>query len=219
VGIGFPGAIVVPGALPALAPSVWMYSGAMSAVVSPSLVVDPFENLNDQQRDAVHHGSDGDGRALLVIAGAGSGKTMTLAARVAHLIQRGADPHRLLLLTFSRRAAGEMASRAGRIVHQALRLPSTTRPPSLPWAGTFHAIGARLLRDYAEAIGLPTDFTVLDRADAEDLMALVRQAQGLAATRLRFPQKATCLAIYSRVVNSQGAVDGVLREAFPWCLG
>jgi DNA helicase II / ATP-dependent DNA helicase PcrA len=196
-----------------------MYSCGMSAVASPPLVADPFENLNDQQRDAVVHGSDGDARALLVIAGAGSGKTMTLAARVAHLIQRGADPHRLLLLTFSRRAAGEMVQRAGRIVHQALRLPATTRPPSLPWAGTFHAIGARLLRDYAPTIGLPADFTVLDRADAEDLMALVRQAQGLAATKLRFPQKATCLAIYSRVVNSQGTVDGVLREAFPWCLG
>ncbi len=192
----------------------------MSAVVSqPPAVADPFESLNEQQREAVCHGADGDARALLVIAGAGSGKTMTLAARVAHLIQNGADPHRLLLLTFSRRAAGEMTHRAGRIVHQALRLPATTRPPSLPWAGTFHAIGARLLRDYAESIGLPTDFTVLDRADAEDLMALVRQAQGFAATKLRFPQKGTCLAIYSRVVNSQGTVDSVLRDAFPWCLG
>jgi len=191
----------------------------MPAAVAPPAAADPFETLNDQQREAVRHGADGDARALLVIAGAGSGKTMTLAARVAHLVQRGADPHRLLLLTFSRRAAGEMTHRAGRIVHQALGLPATTRPPSLPWAGTFHAIGARLLRDYAESIGLPTDFTVLDRPDAEDLMALVRQAQGLAATKLRFPQKGTCLAIYSRVVNSQGTVDGVLRDAFPWCLG
>ena len=191
----------------------------MSAVVSPPSAIDPFENLNDEQRAAVCHGIDGDTRPLLVIAGAGSGKTMTLAARVAHLIRRGADPQRLLLLTFSRRAAGEMTSRAGRLVHRALGLQATTRPPALPWAGTFHAIGARLLRDYAEAIGLPTDFTVLDRADSEDLMALVRQAQGLAATKLRFPQKATCLSIHSRVLNSQGTVDGVLRDAFPWCLG
>ena len=191
----------------------------MSAVAAPPLVPDPFDNLNDPQRAAVLHGDDGDRRALLVIAGAGSGKTMTLAARVAHLIRRGADPHRLLLLTFSRRAAGEMVHRAGRLLHTTLGLPATTRPPSLPWAGTFHAIGARLLRDHAVAIGLPTDFTVLDRSDAEDLMALVRQSQGLAATKLRFPQKATCLAIYSRVVNSQGTVEGVLREAFPWCLG
>jgi DNA helicase-2/ATP-dependent DNA helicase PcrA len=196
-----------------------MYSRGMSAVLLPPPVSDPFESLNDAQLDAVRHGADGDSRALLVIAGAGSGKTMTLAARVAHLIRRGADPHRLLLLTFSRRAAGEMAHRAGRIVHAALGLPATTRPPSLPWAGTFHAIGARLLRDYADAIGLPADFTVLDRPDTEDLMNLVRQSQGLAATKLRFPQKATCMAIYSRVVNSQGTVDGVLRDSFPWCLG
>ena len=191
----------------------------MTAVAAPLLAADPFAKLNDAQREAVRHGADGDRRALLVIAGAGSGKTMTLAARVAHLIQRGADPHRLLLLTFSRRAAGEMTHRAGRIVHAALGLPAATRPPSLPWAGTFHAIGARLLRDYADAIGLPADFSVLDRPDAEDLMNLVRQSQGLAATKLRFPQKATCMAIYSRVVNSQGTVDDVLREAFPWCMG
>jgi DNA helicase-2/ATP-dependent DNA helicase PcrA len=109
----------------------------MSVVVSPPLVADPFESLNDEQRAAVRHGADGDARALLVIAGAGSGKTMTLAARVAHLIQRGADPGRLLLLTFSRRAAGEMTQRAGRLVHQVLGLPATTRPPALPRGETF----------------------------------------------------------------------------------
>jgi len=191
-----------------------MYSATMSAVLA-----DPYASLNDQQRAAVRHGADGDERALLVIAGAGSGKTMTLATRVARLIQDGADPQRLLLLTFSRRAAGEMVQRAGRIVHSVLGLPATTRPPVLPWAGTFHGVGARLLREYADAIGLPRDFTVLDRPDAEDLMALVRQARGYAAVRSRFPQKATCVSIYSRVVNCQGTVDGVLREAFPWCLG
>ena len=105
----------------------------MSAVVAPP-AIDPFESLNDQQRAAACHGIDGDRRPLLVIAGAGSGKTMTLAARVAHLIQRGADPQRLLLLTFSRRAAGEMTSRAGRLVHQALGLQATTRSPSTPSA-------------------------------------------------------------------------------------
>ena len=185
----------------------------MSAVLAPD---DPYAALNAEQRAAVLHDDD---RALLVIAGAGSGKTMTLATRVARLVHDGADPQRLLLLTFSRRAAAEMVGRAGRIVHTVLGLPATTRPPVLPWAGTFHGIGARLLREYADAIGLPRDFTVLDRPDAEDLMALVRQARGYAATKSRFPQKATCMAIYSRVVNSQGTVDGVLREAFPWCLG
>jgi len=191
----------------------------MTAVATPGALDARPDTLNEQQREAVCHGDDGDTRPLLVIAGAGSGKTMTLATRVAHLIQRGADPHRLLLLTFSRRAAGEMAARAGRIVHRVLGLPPTARPPALPWAGTFHGVGARLLRDYAESIGLPPAFTVLDRPDAEDLMSLVRQAQGFAATKMRFPQKGTCLSVYSRVVNSMSTVDAVLRDAFPWCLG
>jgi len=191
----------------------------MAAVLAPSPQAIGLDVLNEAQREAVCHGDDGDARPLLVIAGAGSGKTMTLATRVARLVQCGADPQRLLLLTFSRRAAGEMVERAGRLLHRMLGLPTGTRAPALPWAGTFHSIGARLLRQYAEAVGLAADFTVLDRSDAEDLMNLVRQAQGLAAARQRFPQKGTCLSIYSRVVNSMGSVDEVLREAFPWCLG
>src|SRR5205085_12047888 len=103
--------------------------------------------LNQAQRDAVEHGCGGhgdDARPLLVIAGAGSGKTNTLAHRVAHLIARGTDPQRLLLLTFSRRAAQEMERRAGQVVARVLGL-QTEAPPALPWAGTFHGIGARLL--------------------------------------------------------------------------
>lgn len=92
------------------------YSIGMSAVLSTPSIDDPFESLNDQQRAAVRHGDDGDVRPLLVIPGAGSGKTMTLASRVAHLVRRGADPQRLLLLTFSRRAAGEMVQRAGHLL-------------------------------------------------------------------------------------------------------
>lgn len=187
----------------------------MSAVLTRP---DPFASLNPQQRQAVEHGvAEPDGRALLVIAGAGSGKTMTLAHRVARLVMAGADPQRVLLLTFSRRAAHEMERRVGRTLHQALALPTSTRPPSLPWAGTFHGIGARLLREYAPAIGLPERFSILDRADAEDLMNLARQEAGFAAARSRFPQKGTCLAIYSRVVNSQATLAAVLRDAFPWC--
>ncbi len=175
--------------------------------------VGPFDSLNAQQRAAVMHGD----APLLVLAGAGSGKTMTLAARVARLVLDGADPHRLLLLTFSRRAAQEMTRRAGRVLHQALGLRATQPAPTLPWAGTFHAIGARLLRDYTAAVGLPATFSIIDRGDAEDLMALVRQAQGLAAARQRFPLKATCLAIYSRTVNRQLPLLQVLRQDFPWC--
>ncbi len=141
---------------------------------------DPFKDLNPQQRAAVTHGR----APLLVLAGAGSGKTLTLAARVARLVLDGADPQRLLL-TFSRRAAQEMSRRAGRRLHQALGLRATQAAPSLPWAGTFHAVGARLLRAYAPAIGLPEQFSIIDRGDAEDLMGLTRQVQGLAAARGR----------------------------------
>ncbi|HEV8312754.1 MAG TPA: ATP-dependent helicase [Burkholderiaceae bacterium] len=184
----------------------------MAAVLTPP--ADPFATLNDQQRAAVEHGD----APLLVIAGAGSGKTMTLAARVARLVLAGADPQRLLLLTFSRRAALEMERRVGRVLHQALGWASTRKPPALHWAGTFHSIGARLLRDHAHAIGLADTFTIHDRGDAEDLMALTRQQLGFAAAKKRFPLKGTCLAIYSRVVNSRATLADVLREHYPWCL-
>src|SRR3954447_22217687 len=103
---------------------------------------DPMAELNEQQREAATHGtgeSAHDTRPLLVIAGAGSGKTNTLAHRVADLIRHGADPQRMMLLTFSRRAAQEMERRAGSVLHKALALPATQAPPGLPWAGTFHS--------------------------------------------------------------------------------
>ena len=179
---------------------------------------DVYADLNPEQRSAVEHGLSSMDRhgPLLVIAGAGSGKTKTLAARVARLIQAGADPQRLLLLTFSRRAAGEMERRAGRMLHRALGLRSSQMPPRFPWAGTFHSVGARLLREYAHRIGLVPNFTILDRADAEDLMGWQRQAVGLAETADRFPLKGTCLTIYSRVVNAEARLDQVLQEHFPW---
>jgi DNA helicase II / ATP-dependent DNA helicase PcrA len=183
---------------------------------------DPFAQLNAEQREAVVHGLGCGGTSagpLLVIAGAGSGKTMTLAARVARLVLAGADPQRILLLTFSRRAAQEMERRCGRMLHAALGFGATQQAPSLPWAGTFHSVGARLLRESAPAIGLSPQFTIHDRGDAEDAMGLVRQAKGLAETEKRFPMKATCLAIYSRVVNSQRTVEEVVKTIYPWCLG
>ena len=181
---------------------------------------DPFATLNDEQRSAVEHGLAGEADGpLLVIAGAGTGKTMTLAARVAKLVLDGADPNRLLLLTFSRRAAQEMERRAGRLLHGALGLRATQPAPALPWSGTFHSIGARLLREHAASLGLAPQFTILDRGDAEDLMGLVRQELELGAGGQRFPLKGTCLAIYSRVVNAQQGVDEVVQTLFPWCLG
>ncbi len=181
---------------------------------------DYLDVLNAEQRRAVEHECDesrSDSRPLLIIAGAGSGKTNTLAYRVAHLVCRGADPRRILLLTFSRRAADEMERRAGQILHRVLGLPGATQSAALPWAGTFHSVAARLLREYAERIGLSDSFTIHDRSDAEDSLAIVRHELGLSATRNRFPGKATCLAIYSRVVNSQTALGEVLESVFPWC--
>ena len=180
----------------------------------------PFATLNDAQRHAVDHGI-GEARPgpLLVIAGAGTGKTLTLASRVAALVLAGADSNRILLLTFSRRAAQEMERRAGRELHAALGFGATQRAPSLPWCGTFHSIGARLLRDYAGSTGLSPQFTIHDRGDAEDLMGMVRQELGFAATSKRFPMKGTCLTVYSRVVNSQSSLESVVGALYPWCLG
>jgi len=180
---------------------------------------DPFAALNDEQRAAVLHGRGAAGGPppLLIIAGAGSGKTLTLASRVARLVLDGADPQRILLLSFSRRAAQSLERRVGRLLHQALGFGATQPPPALPWSGTFHGVGARLLRDYAPRIGLEAGFTIADRGDSEDLLGLLRHEQGLSKTHARFPLKGTCLAIYSRVVNSQQPLEQVLRQHFPWC--
>ncbi len=175
----------------------------------------PDTELNPEQRAAAEHAPDAG--PLLVVAGAGSGKTLTLAARVAWLVRQGADPQRLLMLTFSRRAAAEMAHRAGRLLHESLRLPAATKPPTLPWCGTFHSVAARLLREEAPRIGLAPGFTVLDRADAQDLLALTRQSLGLAESERRFPLAATCLAIQSRAVNTRLPLATLLEEQWPWC--
>lgn len=180
-----------------------------------------LEKLNPQQRSAVEHGTLAEGThvagPLLVIAGAGSGKTNTLAHRVAHLIVKGADPRRILLMTFSRRAAAEMGRRVERICGQVLGTNSGIMADALAWSGTFHGIGARLLRDYADQIGIDPAFTIHDREDSADLMNLIRHELGFSKTENRFPTKGTCLAIYSRAVNSETELAPVLRDAFPWC--
>ncbi len=179
---------------------------------------DYLADLNQEQRRAVKHGAkDGsalDAGPLLVIAGAGSGKTKTLAHRVAHLVVNGIDPHRILLLTFSRRAALDMTGRVRRITGAAMG----TGHIDLPWAGTFHAVGARILREYAPRIGLKPTFTILDRSDAADLMDVVRHDLGLSKKESRFPRKDTCLAIYSFAINSGATIKATLRDQFPWCI-
>lgn len=188
------------------------------------LQTDYLASLNTAQRQAAAYGThqaEGGFAAgpLLVIAGAGTGKTMTLAHRVAHLLVQGVDPQRLLLLTFTRRAAQEMTRRVENIVQKALGETGQLQAAhgALPWSGTFHAIANRLLRRYAPAIGLDPAFSVLDRGDAADLIDVIRHEQGLSSKSRRFPKKDTCLAIYSRCVNSREPLAEVLLEVFPWC--
>jgi DNA helicase-2/ATP-dependent DNA helicase PcrA len=179
-----------------------------------------LKELNAAQRTAVLCGTDGTVPAdapLLVIAGAGSGKTNTLAHRVAHLVAQGADPGRILLLTFTTRAAEEMTRRVGRIL---ARLPGPAGRAAalgIAWSGTFHSVGARLLREYAGRIGLAPSFTIHDREDSADLMNLVRHERGASAKQKRFPLKGTCLGIYSSVVNTGRPLGAVLQAAYPWC--
>jgi DNA helicase-2/ATP-dependent DNA helicase PcrA len=166
-----------------------------------------LDELNPEQREAVTHG-DG---PLLVVAGAGTGKTKTLAYRVAYLISQGIDPGRILLLTFTRRAAHEMLHRAANVVARG------TSATGRVWGGTFHSIANRLLRTKVKAVGLRRDFTVLDQSDAENLMNLIRHDMGLHKTETRFPRKATCLAVYSRCINTSDDLHRVIESEYPWC--
>ncbi|HUO96747.1 MAG TPA: ATP-dependent helicase [Steroidobacteraceae bacterium] len=180
----------------------------------------PVAALNTEQTEAAEFGErDARGRfvagPLLIIAGAGTGKTNTLAHRVAHLVLEGVDPARVLLLTFTRRAAEEMTRRAERIV--AAVHGARGAAARLPWAGTFHSIGNRLLRHHAREVGLDPAFTVLDRADSADLLDLVRHELGLSARDKRFPRKDTCLAIYSHRVNTLAPLSATLAAHWPWC--
>ncbi len=177
---------------------------------------DPFATLNDAQRAAVQYGMDAlragePPGPLLVIAGAGSGKTRTLTARVANLILNGADPRRILLLTFTRRAAREMTRRAQALIADATA-SGTAGEAELDWSGTFHASGQRLLRLHARQLGLSPDFTVLDRSDAEDLIDIVRNDLELGQGGRRFPRKGACLSIYSLAVNARLPLEQVLKR-------
>jgi DNA helicase-2/ATP-dependent DNA helicase PcrA len=177
-----------------------------------------LSQLNPRQRETVCHPAG----PLLIVAGAGTGKTATLVHRVAWLIANGTDPERILLLTFTRRAAEGMLRRAGGLLR---RLADAFGPEHAGhlrstriWGGTFHAIATRLLRRYGKSLGLPAQFTILDRSDSEDLLAVVRTELGLAKNERRFPQKSTCMDIYSRCVNSREKLPHVLCTGFPWCL-
>ncbi len=183
-----------------------------------------LDSLNPAQREAAIFGERRDGEAfaagpLLIVAGAGTGKTMTLAHRVAHLVVEGVDTRRILLLTFTRRAALEMTRRVESILRQALSGSTAGALPAgiLPWSGTFHSVGNRMLRRFAHTLGLDPGFSVLDRGDAADLMDVARHELGLSRMSRRFPKKDTCLGIYSRCVNAQETLQDTLQQHFPWC--
>ena len=158
--------------------------------------------LNPQQAAAATHG-DG---PLLIIAGAGTGKTRTLVYRVAHLLERGVPAERILLLTFTRRAAQEMLSRAERLVGANSKRVH---------GGTFHATAHRLLRRYGQAAGLPKDFTIMDQGDSEDLMQLSRAQLGYASKGKRFPKKETLQYVYSRHINTGISIEDIVRDSYP----
>ena len=162
-------------------------------------VPDLAAELNPEQAAAATHG----GGPLLIIAGAGTGKTRTLVYRVAHLIATGVRPERILLLTFTRRAAQEMLSRVERLVGSA-----STRVHG----GTFHATGHRLLRAHGEAAGLPKDFSIMDQGDAEDLMGLARAGLGVGKSAKRFPKKETLHYIYSRHINTEIPIETIIER-------
>ncbi|HSQ52328.1 MAG TPA: ATP-dependent helicase [Nitrospiraceae bacterium] len=169
--------------------------------VSRKLSIDYAAALNSQQLAAV---TAGEGPSL-VIAGAGSGKTRTLVYRVAYLIDSGIDPSHILLLTFTRKSAQEMLERAGELI--GVRSEQVR-------GGTFHSVANMLLRRYGRSIGLEPGFTILDRSDAEDLIALVRAQLGLNEKDKRFPRKGTIAEMFSKSENTLRPLDEIVVEEF-----
>jgi DNA helicase-2/ATP-dependent DNA helicase PcrA len=169
--------------------------------VSRKLSIDYAAALNSQQLAAV---TAGEGPSL-VIAGAGSGKTRTLVYRVAYLIDSGIDPSHILLLTFTRKSSQAMLERAGELIGVRSELVR---------GGTFHSVANMLLRRYGRSIGLEPGFTILDRGDAEDLIALVRAQLGLNEKDKRFPRKATIAEMFSKSENTLRPLDEIVVEEF-----
>jgi DNA helicase II / ATP-dependent DNA helicase PcrA len=166
-----------------------------------------LDHLNADQRAGATHTAD----TLLILAGAGTGKTTTLCARVAWLLAEGAPAERILLLTFTRRAAREMVERARTLAERVVPNAGAVL------GGTFHSVAHRMVRRHCSALGLEPGFGVLDAGDAADLLDYLREEQGRAASARRFPRAATMLDVYSRTVNAQQPLAEVLEQSFPWC--
>jgi DNA helicase-2/ATP-dependent DNA helicase PcrA len=168
-----------------------------------NLQIDYGKELNAQQHAAV---TAPPGPAL-VIAGAGSGKTRTLTYRVAFLLEQGIPPDRLLLLTFTNKAAREMMRRVGELLRNEL---------TDLWGGTFHSVGARLLRRHAEMLGYRPDFTIMDREDAEDMLKACIAEADIDVKATRFPKPQVVAEVLSLSVNTQQPLGAVLDRQFPW---
>ncbi len=165
-----------------------------------------LDDLNPEQLGAASH----PGGPLLILAGAGTGKTTTLCARVAWLVSQGTAPERIMLLTFTRRAAREMLQRTRAMV----AMPAGHKGVL---GGTFHSVAHRFVRMHASSLGLAAGFAVLDAGDGADLLDLIREEHGHAQHDRRFPRKSTLQDIYSRTVNAQRTLSEVVAECFPWC--
>lgn len=172
-----------------------------------------LNKLNKQQRRAVKHGVKDDvarpARPLLILAGAGTGKTLTLATRVAYLLLSGALPSSMLVCSYTRRSSKELVARVRSIYREA-----TGRNVNLPYAGTFHSVALALLREFAQALGLKSGFSVIDESDAEDLMEQVRKRCAASAGKRLFPTKKQCRALYSYMANACLSLNGALREKY-----
>ena len=170
-----------------------------------SIHVDYAAELNEQQLAAVTAAPG----PLLVIAGAGSGKTRTLTYRVAYLLENGIDPRNILLLTFTNRAAREMLGRVANL------MPVDA---SGLWGGTFHSIGNRILRRHGSALGYSSGFTIMDREDQKDLIDAVVISAGIDPKEIRFPKGDVLAEIFSFVVNTEKPMEELLAEKFPYFL-
>ena len=167
---------------------------------------DVLDGLNDDQRRAATHQSG----PLLVLAGAGTGKTRTLVARAGWLRSQGTPASRILLLTFTRRAADDMLARV---------TPRGASAADRVCGGTFHAVAHQIIRAHAESFSLPPEFSVIDPPDVTNLMDTLRAENGLVTTQRRAPRAGTCADIYTRCVNTRAPVPEVIRAQFPWVAG
>src|SRR5580765_5053588 len=170
-----------------------------------SIHIDYAAELNEQQLAAVTAPPG----PLLVIAGAGSGKTRTLTYRVAYLLENGVDPRNILLLTFTNKAARQMLDRVANL------LPVDAAGI---WGGTFHSIGNRMLRRHGSALGYASGFTIMDREDQKDLIATVVASSGIDPKERRFPKADVLADIFSFVVNTERPIEELLAEKFPYFL-